>query len=140
MAASRPRWRGNFGSRNAKDKTMVASFDNVQLLGKDQFEAASSTASAIAKGWQGIAAETQDYSKKSFAKGRAFAEKILGVKKFDEALALQQEYAKSSYEDFVAQATKMGELYTDLAKEVFKPIETAAKTFNPGVKTFGSAE
>jgi hypothetical protein len=119
---------------------MVASFDNVQLLGKDQFEAASSTASAIAKGWQGIAAETQDYSKKSFEKGRAFAEKILGVKKFDEALALQQEYAKSSYEDFVAQATKMGELYTDLAKEVFKPIETAAKTFNPGVKTFGSAE
>ena len=58
---------------------MVANFDNVQQLGKDQFEAASSTASAIAKGWQGIAAETQDYSKKSFEKGRAFAEKLLGV-------------------------------------------------------------
>jgi hypothetical protein len=119
---------------------MVATFDNVQQLGKDQFEAASSAASAIAKGWQGIAAETQDYSKKSFEKGRAFAEKLLGVKKFDEAVALQQEYAKTSYEDFVAQATKIGELYTDLAKEVFKPIETAAKTFNPAAKTFGSAE
>jgi hypothetical protein len=119
---------------------MVATFDNVQQLGKDQFEAASSAASAIAKGWQGIAAETQDYSKKSFEKGRAFAEKLLGVKKFDEAIALQQEYAKTSYEDFVAQATKIGELYTDLAKEVFKPIETAAKTFNPAAKTFGSAE
>ena len=123
---------------------MVANFENVQQLGKDQFEAASTAASAIAKGWQGIAAETQDYSKKSFEKGRAFAEKLLGVKKFDEAVALQQEYAKSAYEDFVAQTTKMGELYTDLAKEVFKPIETAAKTFSPAAKpfgaTFGSAE
>jgi len=124
----------------AKDEIMVANFDNVQQLGKDQFEAASSTASAIAKGWQGIAAETQDYSKKSFEKGRAFAEKLLGVKKFDEAIALQQEYAKSAYEDFVAQATKMGELYTGLAKEVFKPLESAARTFNPAAKTFGSAE
>ena len=34
----------------------------------------------------------------------------------------------------------MGELYTDLAKEVFKPLETAAKTFNPAAKSFGSAE
>ena len=117
---------------------MVASFDNVQLLGKDQFEAASATASALAKGWQGIAAETQDYSKKSFEKGRAFAEKLLGVKKFDEAVALQQEYAKGAYEDFVAQATKLGELYTDLAKEAFKPFESAAKTFAPAAKTFGS--
>jgi len=119
---------------------MVASFDNVQLLGKDQFEAASATASALAKGWQGIAAETQDYSKKSFEKSRAFAEKLLGVKKFDEAVALQQEYAKGAYEDFVAQATKLGELYTDLAKEAFKPLESAAKTFTPAVKSFGSAE
>jgi len=85
----------------------------------------------VTKGWQGIAAETQDYSKKSFEKGRAFAEKLIGVKKFDEAIALQQEYAKSSYEDFVAQATKIGELYTELAKEAFKPLETVAKTFTP---------
>jgi hypothetical protein len=53
------------------------------------------------------------------------------VKKIDEAVALQSEFAKSSYEDFVAEATKLGELYTALAKEVFKPIETAAKSFTP---------
>ena len=34
--------------------------------------------------------------------------------------------AKSAYESFVAQATKFGEIYTSIAKEAFKPVETRA--------------
>ena len=110
---------------------MVATFDNVQKLGKDQFEAVSAAAAAVTKGWQSIAAETTDYSKKSFEKSRVLAEKLIAVKKLDEAFQLQSDYAKSAYEDFVAEATKLGELYTSIAKEVFKPIESAAKAYNP---------
>ena len=43
----------------------------------------------------------------------------------DSAIQIQQDYAKSSYETLVAQATKFGELYTSLAKEAFKPVEAA---------------
>ncbi len=110
---------------------MVASLDNVQKLGKDQFEAVSAAAAAVTKGWQSIAAETTDYSKKSFEKSRVLAEKLIAVKKLDEALQLQSDYAKSAYEDFLAEATKLGELYTSMAKEVFKPIESAAKAYSP---------
>jgi hypothetical protein len=52
---------------------------------------------------------------------------------FDSVIQIHSEYAKTSYEGFVAQAKKMGELYSDLAKEAFKPIETAftkVQTFN----------
>jgi hypothetical protein len=105
---------------------MAATFDNVQQLGKEQFEAISAAAAAVTKGWQSIAAETTDYSKKSFEKSRVLAEKLIGVKKIDEAFQLQTEFAKSSYEDFIAEATKIGELYSNLAKEAFKPVETAA--------------
>ena len=66
----------------------------------------------MTKGWQSIAAETTDYSKKSFEKSRVLAEKLIAVKKFDEALQLQSDFAKSAYEDFLAEATKIGELYT----------------------------
>jgi hypothetical protein len=83
---------------------MVANFDSVQQLGKDQFEAVSAATAAFTKGLQGIATETTDYSKKSFEKTRELAEKLVGVKKIDEAVALQSEFAKSSYEDFVAEA------------------------------------
>ncbi len=110
---------------------MVANFESVQQFGKDQFEAVSAATAAISKGLQGIATETTDYSKKSFEKSRELAEKLVAVKKMDEAVALQSEFAKASYEDFIAEATKIGELYTALAKEAFKPIETAAKAFTP---------
>ncbi len=110
---------------------MVASLDSVQKLGKDQFEAVSAAAAAVTKGWQSIAAETTDYSKKSFEKSRVLAEKLIAVKKLDEAMQLQSDYAKGAYEDFLAEATKLGELYTSMAKEVFKPIESAAKAYSP---------
>jgi hypothetical protein len=42
---------------------MVANFDSVQQLGKDQFEAVSAATAAFTKGLQGIATETTDYSK-----------------------------------------------------------------------------
>ncbi len=36
---------------------------------------------------------------------------------------MQTEYAKTAYEGFVAKASKIGELYADLAKETYKPFE-----------------
>ena len=36
---------------------------------------------------------------------------------------MQTDYAKTAYEGFVAKATKIGELYADLAKETYKPFE-----------------
>jgi hypothetical protein len=38
-------------------------------------------------------------------------------------MEVQSAYLKSSYEDFVAEATKIGELYADLAKQAYKPFE-----------------
>lgn len=110
---------------------MVGNFDSVQQIGKEQFEAVSAAAAAVTKGWQTIAAETTDYSKKSFEKSRVLAEKLIAVKKLDEALALQTDFAKSAYEDFIAEVTKIGELYSSMAKEAFKPMESVAKTFTP---------
>jgi hypothetical protein len=40
-------------------------------------------------------------------------------------MEVQSAYLKSSYEDFVAEATKLGALYADMAKEAYKPIEGA---------------
>ncbi len=49
---------------------MVANFESVQKLGKEQFEAVTAVAAVVTKGWQSIASETTDYSKKSFEKSR----------------------------------------------------------------------
>jgi hypothetical protein len=104
---------------------MATNFEDFQKFGKDQLEAATAAATSLAKGLQTIAAETTDFSKKSLESGSAYVEKLLGAKSLDSAIQIQSEYAKSTYEGFVAQATKLGELYSNLAKEAYKPVEEA---------------
>ena len=108
---------------------MAYDFEAFQKFGKEQFEAATAAMAEVTKGFQAIATEATDFSKKSFEDGSAFVEKLVGVKKLDEAITLQTEFAKTSYEGLVAQATKMGELYQSVAKEAFKPVEGAISKF-----------
>ena len=102
---------------------MVSNFDDVQKYGKDNMDATMKAWGQLSKGVQAIAAETAEYSKKSYEEGTAAFEKLLGAKSLDKAIEIQTAYAKSAYEGFVAQTTKIGEIYADLAKECYKPLE-----------------
>src|SRR5215208_1438210 len=93
---------------------MLKNFEDIQKLGKDNVDVAMKQFGTVSKGWQAIATEFADYSKKNFEHGSA---------SLDKAIEVQSDYVKTAYEGFVAQATKMGALYTDLAKETYKPLE-----------------
>ncbi|TIT91793.1 MAG: phasin family protein, partial [Mesorhizobium sp.] len=49
---------------------------------------------------------------------------LFSAKSFDKAIEIQSDYAKQSYESFVAEAAKIGDLYAELAKEAYKPFES----------------
>jgi hypothetical protein len=102
---------------------MVKNFEELQQFGKEGFEATAKSFDAASKTAQAIASEVVDYSKKSFEDGTQAFEKLLGVKSIEKAIELQQDYAKSTYEGFVAEANKIGSLYVDFAKEIYKPFE-----------------
>jgi hypothetical protein len=102
---------------------MLKNFDDMQKYGKDNMDTAMKAWGHVSRGVQAIAAESADYSKKSFEEGSAALEKLLGAKSLEKAIEIQTAYAKTAYESFVAQATKMGELYAELAKETYKPFE-----------------
>ena len=72
-----------------------------------------------------LCTEGADYTKKSVETRLALGEKLLGAKSFETVIQIQTEYAKSAYADFVAQATKMGELHSNLARAAFKPAQQA---------------
>ena len=107
---------------------MINTFDtkgleDVQKFGKESVDASMKAFGVVSKSAQAIAVETVDYSKKAFEEGTAAVEKLFGAKSLDKAIEVQTEYAKTAYEGFVAEATKIGELYADLAKETYKPFE-----------------
>jgi phasin family protein len=86
---------------------------------------------SLQNGVQAIASAYGDYTKKSFEDTKSYVEKLTGVKSLDKALEVQTEYAKSAYETFVAESQKIAGLYTDLAKQTFKPLEGIAGKFTP---------
>src|SRR5215475_4657760 len=103
---------------------MLKNFDELQKLSKDNMDIAMKSFGAVSKGVQAIAVEVADYSKKSFEEGSAAMEKMMGAKSIDKAMEVHTDYVRSAYEGFVAQAAKLGELYSDLAKESYKPFES----------------
>ena len=109
----------------------MVKIEDVQTYGKEQLDAAVSSAQSFSTGVQAIATAYGDYSKKSFEEAKTFVEKFSGVKSLDKAIEVQTEFAKSAYETFVAESQKIGELYTDLAKQAYKPFETLVAKITP---------
>jgi phasin family protein len=107
-----------------KETTMVKNFEDLQQVSKENIDIAVKSVGTVSKSAQAIAVEIADYSKKSFEESTAALEKLFGVKSIEKAIELQTEYAKTAYEGFVAEATKIGEMYTAMAKESYKPFET----------------
>jgi phasin family protein len=108
----------------------VVKVEELQQYGKEQFDAAVASANTFSSGFQAIATAYGDYTKKSFEDTKSFVEKLSGVKSFDKALEAQSEYAKTAYETFVAESQKIGELYSDLAKQAYKPFEGFVSKLN----------
>ena len=59
---------------------MAYPFDDFEKFGKEHLAAVSTSSSSLAKSWQTIAAESSEYSKKSFENGSAFFATVLGGK------------------------------------------------------------
>jgi len=110
---------------------MMVKIEDVQQYGKEHLETVVASATTLQGGFQAIAAAYGDYTKKSFEDTRSFVEKLSGVKSLDKALEAQTEFAKSAYETFVAESQKIAGLYTDLARQTFKPLEGMVAKFAP---------
>ncbi len=102
---------------------MIEKFEEIQKLSKDNADLAMKSVASFQKGAQAIAVEVADYSKKSFEESTAAFEKLLGAKSLDKVIEVKTAYFKTAYEAFVAEASKLGELYTDVAKDAYKPFE-----------------
>jgi len=108
---------------------MIKSFEDFQTFGKDGLEAYVASATAMTKGFQAIAQEAAEFSRKSFEKNSQAFEQAVAAKSFDKVVELQQAFAKDAYESFVGEVDKIGEIYAAAAKEAYKPFESKWSSF-----------
>jgi phasin family protein len=104
---------------------MLKGFDEFQKVGKDGFDATVRSFGEVNKGFQAIAAEITDYSKKAFEDGTRAFEQLIGAKTIEQAMEIQSQFAKKAYDNYVAEMSKLGEMYVGLAKDAYKPVEVA---------------
>jgi hypothetical protein len=102
---------------------MNETFEELGKYGKDFAESGLNSIASLSKGVQAIATEASDYASKSFEAGGTVAAKLLSAKSLEDAVEIQSQYLKRCYEGFVAEATTMGNLYADLARDAYKPFE-----------------
>jgi hypothetical protein len=72
---------------------------------------------------QTIANAYGDYTRKSLEETRSFVEQLTGVRSLDKAIEIQAEFAKHACETFLVDSQKIWELYSELAKQIFKPLQ-----------------
>jgi hypothetical protein len=104
---------------------MLKGFEDFQKVGKDGFDAAVRSFGEVNKGFQAIASEVTDYSKKAFEDGTRAFEQLIGAKSVEQAVEIQSQYAKKAYDNYIAEVSKLGEMYVGLARDAYKPVETA---------------
>jgi phasin family protein len=104
---------------------MLKGFEEFQKVGKDGFDAAVRSFGEVNKGFQAIAAEVTDYSKKAFEDSTRAFEQLISAKTIEQAIEIQSQYAKKAYDGYVAEMSKLGEMYVGLAKDAYKPVEAA---------------
>lgn len=107
---------------------MFEKFEDVQMITKNNVDAAMKSFGTFSKGAQAISTEMAEYSKRSFENGARAMEKLIAVKSLDKAFEVQTEYAKSIYEDYAAQVATLGGLYVDMAKAAFSKESNVEKT------------
>ncbi len=102
---------------------MSNAFDSIQSFSKD-VDTALKAADAVTKGFQTIATEAADYSKRSFEAGTAAFEKLAAAKSVDTVVALQQDFVRTAYQGYVGQVTRFGEIFSDMAKSAAAPYQS----------------
>jgi phasin family protein len=89
-------------------------------------EVALASANTTATTLHTIATAHVDYTKKAIQDGTDFWTRLTSLQSPEQALGLQTEFARNSYQAFVEEMRRISELYVDLLEHSFEPFETIA--------------
>jgi hypothetical protein len=97
--------------------------DDFQKMGKDNYDAILRSYGELTKGFQAIATRMTDYFKRSFEDATRTFEQLVGAKSLEQAFEIQSQYAKKAYDDWMTEASKIGEMYAAAARDSYKPVK-----------------
>ena len=107
----------------------IAGYDNVVGYSKDNAEALIKSATVAGKGAETLQNEIYSYAKQALEDSITAGKAILGAKSVHEAIEIQTDFAKTAFENYVAELTKFNQLFTATAKNSFAPLQGRAQAW-----------
>jgi phasin family protein len=102
----------------------VKNYDQFVGFGKDTVEAYVKAANVAGKGAETLHNEIYTYSKQSIEDSIAATKALMGSKSVHEAFELQSDFAKTAFDAYVGELTKISELFVATSKEAFEPLQS----------------
>jgi phasin family protein len=117
----------------------VKGYDKFLGLGKENLEAVVAAATVAGKGAETLHNELYAYSKQSIEDSVAAAKAVMASKSAHEAFEVQTDFAKSAFDHYVSQVTKLNEIFAATAKDAFTPFQTRYQAWVEAVQEVRAA-
>jgi phasin family protein len=100
----------------------MAAMSEVSAFGKENLEAWMASATAAQKGMETISARALAFSKAAMENHMAATKSLMTSKSVQEFVEKQSEYARSSFDAYVAELTSISDLMAGVTKDAIKPL------------------
>ena len=115
-----------FGDVNERARTQIERntriAEQMTELSKGNVEAMVASTKVVAKGLETVGQEVAEYSRKSFEDASAALKGFAEVKSATDFFRLQSDFARSQFDGFVAESSKLSETMIKLAGDVAEPL------------------
>jgi phasin family protein len=113
----------------------LAALSEASAFGKQNIEAWLASAAVAQKGFEAISARTVAFQKEALEKHVAATKALMTSKSVQEFVEKQNDYAKTSFEAYVAELTSVSDLVQGVAKEAIAPINDRVNAVGQLIQT-----
>lgn len=103
-------------------KQVFTAYDEMAGFHKENVDAMLASSTVFAKGMENLTKAVMAYSQAQVEQSMAAAKAMAGVKTLRELVDLQTEFARTSFDAMISEATKVSEMSVKVANEAIEPI------------------
>lgn len=101
---------------------LTRGMEDAAQFGQENLDAVVTSSRIAAKAHETAGAEVAAFTKKSYEDSLAAAKDLAASRSVTEAMEKQTAYAKSAFEAYVSEATKLNDIYVAATREAFAPL------------------
>lgn len=117
---------------------LTKGFEDTSEFSQKNVDALVKSSEIAVKAAEGINAEVTAFSKKAFDESVAAAKDLASARNVSELFEKQSTYAKTFFDGFVAQSSKLNEIYAAAAKDIVEPVNARVSAATEAAKTFAA--